>query len=116
MIVHGFYAALARLHAGDFDARITKVAFGTSGTPATEDDTTITAALVKPIDSVTVPPDRPRALRFAWSLAPDEAVGMAIREIGLMTEDGALVTRTVRNAPIEKTADLALGDWVEIQL
>lgn len=118
MITLGFYQALARLmHSADADARITQVGFGADATAAAETDTTLSAdAYVRPLTSVTVSPDEPRAIRFTWRLDKHEANGLAISEIGLLTADGTLVARKVRAHPIHKTADLEIGDHVEIQL
>lgn len=116
MITHGFWLALQRLQTGDLDARITQVGFGTSGAAESEDDTALTGALVKPIAAVETDPERPRTLRFRWLLAPNEANGLMIREIGLLTADDILVARKVRASAIEKTPDMELGDWFEIQL
>lgn len=117
MITLGYYSALARLQGdGDLNARITKVAFGTSGATESETDSAITGAYLKAVDSVALSPDSPRAIRYHWTLSPDEANGLHIQEVGLLTEDGVLVARKSRSSPIEKTSDMELGDWFEIQL
>ena len=116
MITLGFYQTLARLlSTAEPAACITQVGFGISGAAAAETDDALTGAYVKPLTGVGVSPDSPRAIRFRWRLEKHEANGLAIREIGLLTVDGVLVARKVR-APIDKTPDLELGDWFEIQL
>jgi hypothetical protein len=117
-ITHGFYDALARLmHTADPDARITQVGFGTGTAAAAETDTALSPdAYVRPVSAVTVSPTEPRAIRFSWRLEKHEANGLAISEIGLLTADGTLCARKVRAHPIHKTADLEIGDHLEIQL
>ncbi len=113
MITTGFYQSLARLHMGDQTARITTIGFGTSAAAETEADDVLTDAFTKPIDSIEA---LERCLRFHWSLARHEAVGLAIQEIGLFTADGVLCVRQVRTHPIHKAEDMELGDCFDIQL
>ncbi len=113
VITLGHYTALARLHGGDLNARIASVGFGTGSASATEADTGLTDAYAKALDHVEA---IGRVLRFHWSLARHEAVGLAIREIGLFTADGVLVSRQVRAGAILKEADMELGDYFDLQL
>jgi hypothetical protein len=113
MITTGFYTALARLHQGDLDARVTTIGFGSSNAAETETDTALSDAYTRPIDGVEA---LDRVLRFRWSLGRDEAVGLEIREIDLFTEDGVLVARQARAGAISKAADMELGDTFDLQL
>jgi len=126
MITHGFYSALARLHMGEAGARITRIGFGTSGAAEAMTDTALSDdAYLKPLLGVSVVTDPDelmdpqavgRTLRFAWVLHRHEAVGLAIRELGLFTEDGTLVARQVRDGPIPKAADMELRKSFDLQL
>lgn len=117
MITRGFYTALGRLlGSADPAAIIAEVGFGTANTAETFDDAALTGAHRKPVEAVEVDADDPRRIQVSWTLARDEANGLPIREIGLFTADGVLVARVARASAIEKTPDMELGDWFELQL
>ena len=89
--------------------RITQIGFGTSGTAVGEGDTALTGATVKPVDGSSYPDNL--SVQFAWSLAFNEAVGLQIREFGLISADNTLFARKTRDL-LAKTADIRLeGTW-----
>jgi hypothetical protein len=91
------------------DKRITKIAFGTSGTTPAVGDTSITSPTVLPLDSFSYPDAL--SVSFAWSLGFNDAVGVTIREFGLLSEDDTLFARKTREG-IAKTSDIRLeGTW-----
>jgi hypothetical protein len=50
-----------------------------------------------------------------WKLLVSEANGKAIREFGLLTEDGTLFARRIRANPIYKESDISIeGEWIII--
>lgn len=102
---------LARLLAGDgANRQITKVGFGTSGTAPADTDTALTGSVVKAIDGFTYP--NSNSVRFAFTLAEGDAVGMSIRELGLISFNDLLFARKVRSV-IAKTSDIRItGAWV----
>jgi hypothetical protein len=62
-------------------------------------------------------------VQFNWSLGTTEANGMAIHEFGLMSDDGTLFSRRIRedqngnpiNKPINKESDISIiGQWIII--
>lgn len=101
---------LARLLGGSVTGRsITKIGFGTNGTPSTISDTGLTAAYVKATGAVSYP-DATSVL-FAWTLGTSEANGKVIQEFGLLTQDDTLFSRKQRD-PITKNSDISLtGTW-----
>lgn len=116
MILDAYYDALRSLLASaDPGKRITHIGFGVGLVSVQPSDTALTAAYTKPLTSVERDAVDPRRLRCHYRLERGEAVGLAISEIGLLTADGTLIARKVRS-PIEKTADLELGDYWEIQV
>lgn len=118
MITRGFYTALGRLLANaDPTAVITSVGFGSANTAESFDDTTLSDdAYIRPIRDIEIDTDNPRLVRIHWTLGPNEAAGLMIRELGLLTDDSVLVARIARATAIEKTTDMELGDWFELQL
>lgn len=111
MIVDGARLEMAHLVAGDTENRhITSIALGTDGTPSAPGDTDITEPFTKAVDSVDYPV--PGQTRFNWTIAANEANGMAVMEFGLLCADGTLFARYVRQSPLNKDADFLLeGDW-----
>jgi hypothetical protein len=108
-------AALARLlGAAAADDRVTQIAFGTSGSAASPDDTAIANAFIKPVDEAV--PSEGGHITFHWTLGLAEANGMAIREFGLLTAGGELFARKSRDtAVIDKEIDISLeGEWTLI--
>jgi hypothetical protein len=111
LIVDGARVQMAHLIGGDVTNRqITKIAFGTSGTAPTVNDTTITDAFTKGVSGHTYPENG--QVQFSWNLATTEANGMAILEFGLLSQDDTLFARRTRTNPIYKESDIALqGSW-----
>lgn len=102
----------SRLLGGDSGWDVTKIAVGTSGTPTAPGDSALAGAFVKAIDKVEYPSDT--SVVFFFSLAKEEANGMAIREFGLLADNGTLFARKVRatGAALEKDAELSIrGTW-----
>lgn len=109
LIVAGGYEAAAEALAGVAGAAIARVAVGSSGTEPAEGDTVITDAVSVAVQSVEYP--SPGTVRFNFSIGYDVAVGMTIREFGLLTADGRLFSRKVREG-IEKTEAMSIvGRW-----
>lgn len=112
LIVTNGKQALAKLIGGDdpgYDKRVTKISFGTDGTPPAAGDTAITSPFTKSIGSATFPDST--SVVFNWSLGYTEANGKAIQEFGLLCIDNTLFARRTR-AVINKTSDLRLdGTW-----
>lgn len=116
MILDAYYDAVRRLLGGGGDGKVlAKIGFGTGTSSVQPSDAALTDAFVKPVERVEFDAADPRLLRVHWKLERGEAVGMRITEIGLLCGDGTLVARTVRS-PIEKTADLEIGDFWEIRV
>ena len=116
LIVDGAREQLARLIAGKFSGRnITKIALGVSGVAPTVNDDTIINAFEKNIDGYSFPDIG--QVQFEWSLTTGEANGKAILEFGLITEDGTLFSRRIREngKPINKESDISIiGQWIII--
>lgn len=113
LIVNGGRDALIRL-LGDGTAgkRINQIGFGTGSAAAALTDTALAAgAFVKAVGSVSY--IATNQARFNWTLNSTEGNGLAIRELGLITVDGTLFSRLVRDLPINKTSDIVLyGQWL----
>jgi hypothetical protein len=111
MIVVGARAEMAHLVAGDTENRhIAAVALGTDGTPPASGDTEITGPFAKALDGADYPATG--QVRFKWTVAANEANGMAVTEFGLLCADGTLFARYVRQTPLNKDSDFLLeGDW-----
>jgi len=122
LILNGARNQMARLIAGVAqDRQITKFAVGLSGTDPVVTNETLTGAFVKNIDGFSFP--AMGQVQFDLSLGTGEANGMAIMEFGLMTEDGTLFSRRIRedengnpiNKPINKESDISMiGQWIII--
>lgn len=116
MILNAYYYALRELLASaNPDKRITHIGFGLGSAPAMATDSQLTDPYRKPLDRLEIVPGTVRTLRCHYRLAAHEAVGLWITEMGLYTADGTLIARAVRS-PIEKTADLEIGDHWDIQV
>lgn len=111
LIVNGHKGVQAYLIGGDVTQKsITKIGFGENGTVATPDDTGLTNALVKSLDSHTYP--EAGSVVFSFSLGSSEGNALSIREFGLLCEDGTLFARKVRGDVILKDSDISLdGQW-----
>lgn len=113
MILKRAKVLMSRLIAGDSAGiKIEKISFGTNATPATPDDTAITAPFTTNISSKTYPADG--QVSFAFSVGTAEANGKDIAEFGLMLSDGTYYARKVRGV-IEKESDMSFtGTWTLI--
>lgn len=109
LIVAQGYEIACEMLAGVEAAHIAKIAVGTNGIAPQESDTLITNSAVVEVQSVEYP--EPTTVRFNFTIGYEDAVGMQIREFGLMTADGRLFSRKVR-ASIEKTKYMTIvGAW-----
>lgn len=108
-IVNGAYEIAAEALAGLPNAAISKVAAGTNGTEPTESDTSITDPTIVDVQTVEYP--APDTVRFNFTFGYMDAAGKSIAEFGLLTIDGRLFARKVRQ-PIEKTEYMIIkGSW-----
>lgn len=108
-IVNGAYEIAAEALAGLPNAAISKVAAGTNGTAPTENDTSITDPTIVDVQTVEYP--APDTVRFNFTFGYMDAAGKSIAEFGLLTTDGRLFARKVRQ-PIEKTEYMTIkGSW-----
>lgn len=113
LIVASGYTATAEALAGVPGAKITAVAVGTNGTEPIPEDTTLKNAVVIPIQSVTYP--APATVRFNFIIGYNDAIGVNIREFGLLTADGRLFSRRVRDV-LEKSQYLTISGMWEIKI
>ena len=114
LIVNGARNQAAQLFAGNTERRsIAKIAFGTNSTAPVVSDTAITNAFVIAVSGFEFP-DMGQ-VQTNWMLNTGEANGMAIIEFGLLSADGTLLCRKVREKPINKEADISIeGCWTWI--
>jgi hypothetical protein len=114
LIVNGARIQMAHLIAGDVvDRSIAYISVGTNGDAPTVADTEITGAFTKEVDDFEYPANGQAQVN--WKLLVSEANGMAIREFGLLTEDGTLFARRIRANPIYKESDISIeGEWIII--
>jgi hypothetical protein len=112
LIVKGARTAMEQLIAGNVAGKsIDRIAFGTSGSVPTPDDTAIAGPFVKPLSGVSFPDTG--GVEFSWDLLETEANGKAIMEFGLLCADGTLYARRHRVSAINKDSDIALeGQWI----
>ena len=112
LIVVGARVTLARLLGGDVTNRpVTQIQFGTNGTAPVEANTSITGAFSKAIGSVSYPATN--QVQYNFTLASNEANGLAILEFGLVNALGTLVARRIRTSALNKAADISLtGSWI----
>jgi hypothetical protein len=112
LIMDGARLQMAHLVAGDAAGRnIGRIAVGTSGNMPTVTDTEITAPFIKAVDGFDYPANG--QVRIRWKLLVSEANGMEIREFGLLTADGTLFARRIREKPIFKESDISIeGEWI----
>lgn len=113
LIVNGARNKAARLFAGEGDAadhRIAKIAFGTSGKAAEASDAALANQYSKGLAGIRFP--GMGQVEASWELGVDEANGMAIMELGLLSGDGTLLCRKARDRPISKDVDISVeGKW-----
>jgi len=114
LIVNGARNQAARLFAGNTaDRSIARIAFGTSGITPAVSDTAITNAYTKAVSGFEFP-DMGQ-VQTNWELGVNENNGMAIMEFGLLSADGTLLCRKVRQNPIYKESDISIeGHWTWI--
>ena len=114
LIVNGARNQAARMFAGDVTGRsIKSIAFGTSGTAPVVTDTAITGAYTKDVEGFSYP-DMGQ-IQTNWELGTNENNGMALMEFGLLSADGTLLCRKVRENPIYKESDISIeGHWTWI--
>jgi hypothetical protein len=107
---------MAHLLAGDLTGKqISKISFGTGGTPPALPDTQITNPYTKNVIGSSYP--AAGQVKFNWTLTTAEANGKAILEFGLICTDLTLFSRRIRESgkPINKESDISLeGDWTII--
>lgn len=101
---------VSKLLGGSGSARyVSKIAFGTNGTPAADGDTAITGAVTKAVASVSYPDMH--SVAFSWTLEESEGNGLSIAEFGLVSNDLTLFSRKTR-AIISKTSEIRMtGTW-----
>ncbi|MDR0663710.1 MAG: hypothetical protein LBF80_06505 [Spirochaetaceae bacterium] len=111
LILNGARRQLARLIAGNVEDRhITRIAFGTNGNPASDEDEELENEYQKDISGLSFP--SPGSVRFDWLLDTSEYNGEAVIEFGLRCADGTLFSRRVRDKPIPKEYDISIeGSW-----
>jgi hypothetical protein len=114
LIVNGARLQMAHLIAGDVTQRsINRISLGTSGAAPTVGDTQITDAFTKAVSGFEYPANG--QVKINWTLLTSEANGKAIREFGLLTTNGALFARRIRENPIYKESDISIeGEWIII--
>lgn len=114
MIVDMARYQMVRLVAGDVSGRhITKIAFGTNGNLPKLTDKAITNSFTKAITRFKFPSNN--KVQFDWDLSVSENNGMAISELGLLTDDGTLFARIIREKPFYKESDISIeGQWTLI--
>jgi hypothetical protein len=114
LIVTGARIQMAHLITGDVSGRsISYISVGTNGDTPTVSDTEITGAFTKAVDGFEYPANGQAQIN--WKLLVSEANGMAIREFGLFTDDGALFARRIRANPLYKESDISIeGEWIII--
>lgn len=99
---------VAKLIAGDSTDKVTKIGFGTNGTPAQDSDSSLTSPTVKNVDAFTADET---GVTFYWSLDYSEGNGVSIQERGLITLGNSLFARK-SHAAVVKTADIRIeGSW-----
>jgi len=114
LITSGARLQMAHLIAGDaLDRSINRIAVGTNGNVPTVSDTEITNSFIKPVEGFEYPENG--QVQINWKLEVGEANGKEIREFGLLTTDGTLFARRIRNTPIHKESDISIeGEWIII--
>lgn len=106
LVVNGGRQAMARLLGGARTGAITKFGVGTASAAAALADTTLASIFSKAVASVSYP--AVNQVQFTLQLAPNEAVGMAIRELGLFFADDTLFSRYVESGAITKNNTMTI--------
>lgn len=106
IVVDGGRNRLARLISGTSIKGVTQIGFGTGDTIPKLSDTSLTNQFC--VNVVRIEVEGNDAI-FKWSLNERQpAEGMDIREFGLFTSDGVMVTRLVRAKVIGKDSDMTI--------
>ena len=109
LIVMLGYHTVAKALAGVPNSHIIKIAIGTNGSSEQESDMTISNPLFFNFKKIEYP--KQGSVRFNFEIGYNEAIGMSIREFGLITANDILFSRKTREV-IEKTEDFRiLGYW-----
>ena len=95
------------------DDPITQIGLGTGSVPPLESDTGLTGTVLFPLLPVTY--DGSQA-RFNYEIGMNDAVGMVIGEVGLFTQSGVLVARTVLASTITKTNAFGFNGYYPIKI
>jgi len=95
------------------DDPITQIGLGTGTAAAQASDTGLTGAVLFPLLPITY--DGSQA-RFNYEIGMNDAVGMVIGEVGLFTQSGVLVARTVLASPITKTNSFGFNGYYPIKI
>lgn len=94
-----------RLIGGDTAGKkAAKIVIGTSDTPVTSSDSTITGAVSRDIDNVTYP--SPGIIQLSATFL-DSDPAMTVKEVGLLNESNVLIHRKVVTETV-KSAGIAL--------
>ena len=105
LVVNGGRTRLAELISGKSNQYITHIGFGTGQTLAVLTDDTLENLARIPITQSYVQGQR---VTFEWFLDKDTCNGMDIREFGLFTSDGVMVTKRQRGRVIGKASDVTI--------
>lgn len=109
LVVKSARSVLAALIAGE-GAPIRFIEFGESDAPAELDDIILLNGYRRHIGGFTYP--SPGVVCFDFNLGTHEGNGIAIRELGLLSNSGELFSRKVLRNAIDKTNDISLsGQW-----
>ncbi len=106
LVVSAGKQAMARLLGGARAGSITKFGVGTGSAAAVLANTTLTSIFSKAITIVSYPDVN--QVQFTLQLAPGDAVGMAIRELGLFFADDTLFSRYVESGVITKNNTMTI--------
>jgi hypothetical protein len=112
LIVDNYRSLHAHLLGGDVTGRsVTQIGVGTNGTPPVGGNSALASQFAKDLDAHSYP--AANQVRFDFSLASAEANGMDIFEFGLLTSNGTLYARRVRQSSLAKTVDISIvGSWI----
>lgn len=106
LVVAGVRAVIAALLGGEPGTAVTHFGVGTGSTAPTLADTSLTNAVLVPINGVTYP--QAGHVAFSWILGTGSANGLTIREFGLYSGGATLVARKVLAEGIPKTVQISL--------
>lgn len=113
LIVNSGYNAAAQAMSGVAGAAIAKVGIGTNATLPAGTDKVLTSPFIVNVDSIDYPGDA--IVRFNFTIPYEVANGMIIAEYGLITADGRLFARRVRERVTKTQFLMIVGMW-EINL